>query len=728
MGRPYAATLMLVFFVTSALDALAADQRSDRIQLLRDRLPGMKASIDRLKANGQDVSYPMVTYTVLENFTGYAQEDLDRGETARGLMAISDMERMTSRLEAKLTKAQSDHMTFPSVPRWTGQKRPVVKDGSFVGEVSLSDGRVQRNRPIFFNGYGHFGQVVADMEKWPDYGTNIIQIEIGPSAIFPTEGQVNLEPATRLIAALDRAQRAGVGICLLISPHYFPDWAKTKHPELAKKRIGFLQYCLHAPEGQKLLTDYIGTFLPVIKDHPALNSICLSNEPINAEEPCEYAANLWHEWLQKRHGQVSSLNERWGARYTSFDSVALPDPFSQEDRSDTNSWIDFVRFNQEFFAGWHKMLADAVHSVAPDLPVHAKAMTWTMIGDDPAYGVDAYLFGKMSQINGNDSANWYSFGKGDFAQGWQVNGLYDLQRSVLNAPVFNTENHVIIDRERRYVPASHIRSALWQAAIHGQCGSTIWVWERSFDPPHDFYGSIMHRPECAEAVGLANLDMNRAALEITAIQRAPAQVQILQSTTSWVRDGQSYRDCLESLYTALSFTGLKIGFIGERQLEDGVLPKAPVVIVPDVTHLSEKAYSALARYKGRLVMVGENCLTRDEYDRPRTIALAADRSISPAAWRDLWKALLTRLPSWRLSAQVDVLDADDQPVWGVTWRGADTREGAIVNLCNERHDLVTIKLIRKGRPVKAVDVLTGEPVEGTFVLLPLDVKLVRIRP
>ena len=158
--------------------------------------------------------------------------------------------------------------------------------------------------------------------------------------------------------------------------------------------------------------------------------------------------------------------------------------------------------------------------------------------------MDATLFGRFSDINGNDSVNFYNLAKANSPRNGGGTPLaYDLQRSVLDAPVFNTENHIILDRETRYVPASHIRSALWQEAIHGQCASAIWVWERSLDPKSDLAGNIMNRPACTEAVGLVNCDLNRAALEVTALQRARPQVLLLQSCTAAVWDAARNDDC-----------------------------------------------------------------------------------------------------------------------------------------------------------------------------------------
>ncbi|MGA2662059.1 MAG: beta-galactosidase, partial [Verrucomicrobiota bacterium] len=377
--------------------------------------------------------------------------------------------------------------------RWTGDKRPVIRSSSFMAPARLPGG-APMERPVFLTGYGHFSQVVSDMEKWPDYGVNIIQIELGPSRVFPNEGRTDEAPVRELSRMLDRAQKSGVAVCLLISPHYLPGWALEKWPQLRQRREGFLRYCLHAPEGRELLRRFILTALAPIKDHPALHSICLSNEPVNEEEPCEPARQQWRTWLEKRHGSITALNSLCGANFTAFAEVPLPNPFGP--RPALALWMDYIRFNQEFFADWHRMLADAVHEVAPGLPVHAKAMTWTMINDgDVKYGVDATLFAKFSNINGNDSVNFFDFGDGEFARGWQLNAMgHDLQRSVLDAPVFNTENHLIEDRDTRYVPAAHVRAALWQAAVHGQSATAIWVWERTFDPKSDFAGSIMHRP------------------------------------------------------------------------------------------------------------------------------------------------------------------------------------------------------------------------------------------
>ena len=239
---------------------------------------------------------------------------------------------------------------------------------------------------------------------------------------------------------------------------------------------------------------------------------------------------------------------------------------------------------------------------------------------------------------------------------------FDLQRSVKDAPVFNSENHLIPDRERRYVPPEHVRAVLWQSAVHGGSATTIWVWERTFDMKSDFAGSIMHRPACAEAVGLTCCDLNRLAEEVTALQRLKPQAVLLHSVTALVWDGGRYTDARDKLYTALAFTGLKLGFVTERMLERGELPDAPLLFVPGIVHLSDAAFETLGRYRGRLILVGgDGLLSRNEYDRERGERLEGERvsfEYGRTTWRKLWEELLPRLERWGVRPMVEVRDAE----------------------------------------------------------------------
>jgi hypothetical protein len=749
------------------------EQVRQRLIQLRAKTATLHELINQARGRNHDPAYPLVSVTVLENFAGYALEDLDHNEAQRSADQLAALEPMARRAEEQLRVALAGKISLPTVPRYVTS--PITISGpSFLAQTTtithppadqragdasrITDHASRRRCPVFFVGYGHFGQVRRDVEKFPPYGFNLIQVEFGPSSIFPREGETSDAAIRETLALLDRAAEANVAVNLLISPHYFPQWMLDKYPHLQVKRRGFLKYSLHAPEGQELLRRFVAFIIPPLKDHPALHSICLSNEPINVEgTESRYAEADWRAWLRRRHGAIATLNARWGASYGAFEEVARPDPFTLPPPSP--GWYEFILFNQEFFAHWHQQMADAIHRLAPGLPVHAKPMSWTFFDEnEQRFGVNADLFAAFSQIHGNDAVNYYSHGQSEWAQGWPVNAKthdwlvplpgktlgrvegwqllaqgHDLQRAVKDAPVFNSENHLIPDRETRPVPPEHVRAALWQAAVHGLSATTIWVWERTYDPNSDFAGSVMHRPACAEAVGHTALDLLRLAEEVTALQRLQPQVALLHSTAALVYDRKEYSECLDKLYEALSFTGLKIGFITERQLLADQVPEVPVLLVPNARHLPNDALAALKRCRGKLVLVGdERVLDFDEYDNPCDavkIGLKAERlayTHGETTSKQLWEDLRRRLSTWRVRPTVDIRDANGKPVWGVVWLTANCKGRRIVNLINYRHQPVTIRLSAKGRGLSATSLFDANKLDGPILLRPLEPLLAEV--
>ncbi|HZZ43400.1 MAG TPA: beta-galactosidase [Tepidisphaeraceae bacterium] len=652
-----------------------------------------------------------------------ANPDLEQSWTQRrALNAISDMESMSTRLDAELSAALQGGK-LPTVPRWTGTQRPRIDGPSFLAPTNTG------TRPVFFIGYGHFDQARRDIPLFPSLGNNIIQQEAGPHFIFPKPDVTDLSLVDNLHHTLQTAAANGVAVDLLLSPHYFPDWMFHKFPQMRKQRADFFPFSVYHPAVRPFLQRYIAELLAPIKDDPALFSICLSNEPINVEEPGDFAVLAWHQWLTSYHHDLATLNAHWHATYKTFDEIPYPDPRQDHTRA-TPAWADWVRFNQEYFADFHKMLADAVHAVAPNLPVHAKATTWNdWRAEDIRSGDDATFFATFSDIMGNDSVNLWNFGKDapsdgpvergttKFAQGWLENALsYDLLRSVKNVPVFNSENHFIFDREPRWLSADHIRAGLWQGALHGQSATTMWVWGRTTDAQSDEAGSMMERPACVEAAGRVCLDLNRVANEMTTLQNKPADVQILQSTASATWDGATGQNTLIATYTALSFTGLKIGFITEHQLEAGILPSTSIVLCPAVTHLSAAAAKTLSTYKGRLLFIATAPI-RDEYDNPLIAPLAGKLIPFTSKWLSLYQSLQPELPI----SPVQVLSENNHASTDIQWLTQDH----ILNLYNPRPWPVKIHI---AAPATGTNLLTGQhqDLSSSFDLLPLDVRIYRI--
>jgi hypothetical protein len=714
------ASRRLVFFTRRE-----AQQRLDAIRQL---LPRWQSQLDAIQRRQQDIAYPLATFTILQEFVPYVESDLQKGLLQRAFQQLDEMEPMAQRLDALLREVLEGKRQLPTVPRYVTS--PVERKGAslIADTVNPLTGKRER-RPVFFVGFGHFGKVRQDLEKFPRMGFHLIQIEMGVSDILPQPGVVAREKLEQdILPVLRRAAKANVRVDLLISPHYMPDWVLQTYPELRQPREGFIQYSLFAPVSLMILRRYIQSFAPHLRNQPALNSICLTNEPVNIEDarsPLQLKA--WREWLQARHKTLLNLNTRWQTDYQSWDTIPIP--------TEGVPFADFCEFNQEWTANWHRALAQAVKQVLPDVPVHAKLMSWLFLSDqEQRSGIDPELFAAFCELNGNDAATFYQHGHDSpFAFSWVTTMMaHELQRSLRDAPLFNSENHIIPDREQRAVPPQHARAVLWEEAIRGLSATTFWVWERTDDPQSDFAGSLLHRPAVVEALAHTALDLNRLAPYVAALQNQPPDVYLYHSPRDLVLQGADAVVARDHLYIALTMLGVRVGFVTERQVAARQLPAGNRrIILPGTQYISDDALLALDGYRqrgGGLAALGEPILRFDTYGRPRSSRLPVqtiDRDATLDA-RLLHQRLHRLLKEWGVERPLHLLTPDGQPVWGVAYRTAPLQNGFIASLCNYTPKPITVRLVNdKEQPIRGVNLFTGERVESQITLQPLEPVLLR---
>ena len=699
---------------------------------IEEGMPALRAAIEALAAQGVGVDYPKVSLTILEHFIPWSKDDVAHGEVRRASYAADDLEQTLARAQAEVEALKADPKSAPVVTRFrTG--RVDIAGTHFVGDLVRSDGAAARG-PVFFTGYGHFGQVVEDLPLFPDYGINVIQIEIGPNSVLTAENQVSYDNIRNIQAALERAAKNNVAVCLLLSPHYFPGWALDKWPDLNLCSGGFLRYCVDAPEARAVIEKFLRTIIPELRGRPGLQSLCLSNEPIyNDTAKCPVTRRMWAQWLAREHGDIATLNRRLHTNFASFDAVPIP---GNHDFTDPQ-FAEWVLFNDERFAGWHRWMADIIHEMAPEIPVHAKIMAWTTDSRESlADGVDPELFGASGQISGNDCGESYP-GDREWAMGWQTqNWFYDLQRTACREPVFNTENHLTPDRSTHYVPGTYFRAALWQGAVHGQGATTIWVWERTYDRRSDFYGNVMHRPGGAEETGRVGLDLLRLAPEVAALQEAPTPVAFLYSRTAGAKS-KEYFPLMRRVYVALNFTGVPIGVITDRMAARGDFGATKMLVLTAATHVPDDAFAGIARFVksgGKLLLVGKDSLRYDRFGEERRageleavlagaevlderlLGVAVDREDTHARVADL-VAKLGVVPALRLA------DDRGRAPWGVEFRTARLSGRQILNAVNYLAKPQKVSLMRGSKSISARDLISGKPMGPEITLAPMETVL-----
>lgn len=89
-----------------------------RLERLREKTAALKDLVEQARAKQLDPAYPLVSVTVLENFVGYALDDLEHNEPRRAADQLTAMEPMARRVEEQLRTALAGKTHVPVVPRY----------------------------------------------------------------------------------------------------------------------------------------------------------------------------------------------------------------------------------------------------------------------------------------------------------------------------------------------------------------------------------------------------------------------------------------------------------------------------------------------------------------------------------------------------------------------------------------------------------------------------------
>lgn len=419
-----------------------------------------------------------------------------------------------------------------------------------------------------------------------------------------------------VITALDEAAKNNVAVDVLLAVHYFPqnlldevDWKSNQS--------GFIKYNIYNENVKKMTEAFFKGLVPLMANHKALNSICISNEPTYRAGRDESNAPAWHEYLRELYNDdVALMNDTWHERFESFDAVPM-----QEQYENPAIYYDYLRFNDKLFADWHSWLAGMVKQIAPNVPVHAKVMS--VIDQTEATGssfalvrgTDPELIAECSDLNGNDAWNFIGSSRTLTVK----NLWYDYLTSIKNVPVFNSEDHVIVDRDEVYNEkyAPHVAADLWQGAIHGRTMMTMWKWERTLSTTSSASGNIKHRPDVVAKEGKTMLDLNRLATEIEALQNVKPTVALLYSYPSRVHS-KLHMNSVYSLYQAIGNNGHRTKIVTEKMIAENALDQIKLLIVPNAVSTTAQALDGIKRFiesGGKVMLVGD-CFLYDEHKNP----------------------------------------------------------------------------------------------------------------
>ena len=612
--------------------------------------------------------------------------------------------------------------------------RPKVNQGVLV------NGNSKNATPVFFGGYA---SKENDYKNLPGLGVSAMEIEMGPRAL-DENGRDPGHNLDRLLKMFKLADQAKIKILFQLSPHYFPDWAMKAAPDVTTEfGTTFLKFNIDHPVARKAVEQWLKTVIPAVKTQPALLDVCLANEPEYRNSGRDaYSKVHWIAWLKQRHGTIDTLNQLYGTSYRSFTDVPPPPiwkPKSGDPIGKRRAYYDWGTFNDTHFADWFRWMNSLIKEAAPELLTHAKIMAVHGLDDGIGTGIDPEEFSDITDLAGCDDycyepgysevGGWADSGAGGpasilYAYGWQTEEItYDLLRSFRHQPVINSENHFIPDNHVAPISGEYVRSVMWQGALHGQAATSLWIFrEAGKTKKTDSGGSIYYRPADVFGAGRAWLDARRCASQVAAVVRATPHVAILYSRNSiyWQDD---YIRTLTADYTALTFMGVPVTFVTEKQLAKGADSSIDTLILPHVNHVADATVSALTRFAangGKLIAMGNQNLLFDEYNRARILPADYAPKVLPVS--DDERVVFQQLAplAVMLSAPESLLDAKTGArVFGVEYRIMSDQGHNYLSALNHLKQDQIVRLPETA-PAPVRDLLSGNLVDaGNLRLVPM---------
>lgn len=551
---------------------------------------------------------------------------------------------------------------------------------------------------------------------------------------------------SRIVDIFDWAQEHSIQMDLLFGLHYFPNIVENW--SLPNGR-GYYRHNVNNTEVLKVMEAMVVGVMEKIKDHPALHSICLTNEPSyqTARSP-EVFTEDWISYIKKLYNNdIALLNDTYGTAYSSFEEVPLT-----EDGDNDVMYYDYIHFNAEVWGGWHRWLAGIIKKVAPDVNIHAKiqaVLNTTEKADAVlgtplfARGIDPEMFDEFSDISGCDCTNFISNEK----ELLKKEMWYDLQSSFSGKPVFNSEDHVIVDGDEKYTPeyAPFVSADLWQGAVHNRSDTAIWIWTRTTGLNNSFSGNINHRPEVLSANSRMNLDINRLSREIAALQAKPENVGILYSLQSRIYDyPNAHMNTVSEAYRAFTFAGERIKFFSEKMIETkGIDDNIKLMVIGNALSTNAETVRGIKSFierGGRVMVIGDIFRYNDHkkpLSNPEDVEFILNNSVVVPSYNDgsevkfdfdFYEYVAEFLKEFGIR-RIELVDAETgKPVVRTEYTSGVLNGKTIINIINpQRNTTKKFKILIDGKePENMTELRSGEKVSGVIELPAYTPVLIRV--
>jgi len=553
----------------------------EKLDIARVRLGKLDELMTKAETQNIDVSYPRVSRTVVGQFIDFAQAEAQEGKLSRAHKQADFIIECANRAIDELQMMLDDPTKRITMPK-VSMQNITAKDGDFYSA----------NRPVEMVGLcGWWDKSYFPTVKGT--GFNAISMEIGPSGSLNPDGTPNEDSIARVTSILDTAKEHNMAVDLLLSPHYFPDWAYAKHPNadangVRRARGSFMPWDVSDRGFREVVEKHLGAVIPKVREHPSLVSYDLVNE-------------AWYELM--------------GDFYLGdYDKWASDHPGGER------SWVSLYDFNRDRVTDFFRWYTEAVHKYDTRHPTWAK-----IIGNWEDLGIDREAVGDLLDANGMDCFPRYPDSTGRYALDfWTQAIMHDTYRSFQpQKPVLDGEYHII--SYGSIVPQGYIRTCLWNAHLHGRDFSAIWVWGRDLENDQNCFYT---QPSAVEEAGRTALDLQRLAEYVVEFPRQKSEVALVYGGADF-----------ERAYEAMYFLDAQFDLISQRRIESGKLSGYKLLVIPADVKLSrpiEKAVESFRKSGGLVFQCRDIPGQNEEYLSREIEAQYARAKINRPVRADKW--------------------------------------------------------------------------------------------
>lgn len=736
--------------VKSASFTTLFEPGEQKLEEILSTLDGYAAELKPMLAQCEEqnisTDYETHWYTILVKFTKWMRDDIDRGDLTRIGYNEEWLTKYYNQAKANLTAYLDGSATPPDVPTLTGGSLDIT-DNSVWAYTETDDGI--EKRPVYLVGYIGYGDLTKDLNWQSDIATNMLFEEIVPadtlkqgSGDVPFTADLTGKNAQEFLSNLQYAEENNMRISVITSPHSFPAWFETSYKDLKYKGPGgsnLSQYVL-APAFRDAMEVHLRAVMEAIKDFENLDSICLSNETRHwtSANP-EYYGPYWAYYLSQEYGaDINKLNEAYGTNYTDFTEVEMPSKPTAD-----RQFYDYYWFNCGVVDEMHRFMADIVHEYRPDLAIHAKVMPQMQMSDHSGsraslqFGIDIDMYAEWAGFAGNDAMQNKG---GDLLE---KHMYYDWQHSIIQRPVFDSENHFIADSNEDFTheQAQHVESDVWNGIIHNTPLNAMWNWSRNQNNSA-LWGGLLWRPDALEAIGRISLDANRLGYEIDALVSKEPDVAILYSTNSRIYNMEHMASVFE-VYRAANMHGQKVEFISEKQIDR--IHNYKLLVLPSTGTVDAATVDEVYKYAengGKLLIFGENTMAVDgkanmndaakiSYIKERATVVpvesSANRVISPTR-AGFTEYVVNAIKEVGLDRVVLVDTATNERADEVEYCYVEYNGKLHINILNHTWEQPkTIKVVIDGKDATSIEDLRGmKSLEAEFTVEPYTPMFIRI--